>query len=168
MKRYFGAKWSTWLRGGVVLSDFEWRVLDALVSRLPAHLRDAVEAQFSSYTLVQREADGRALNFYPPNNTLRKLRKGIWALPAPKLPMECEVAPLMRLKVKLEAPPAVVNAVLRAVNGRVFSISFGEDVRPLRGASGFEVVDATQAWRSNFPIAPAQQAHARDVLNARA
>jgi hypothetical protein len=143
-------------------------VLDALVSKLPTHLRETVEAQFDSYVLVQREADGRALNFYPSNKALRKLRKGIWALPAPKLPMELEVAQLMKLKIKLGTPPAELNAVLRAVNGRAFSISFSEDVRGFRGVSGFELAGATQAWRSNFPAGLAQQAHARDVRNARA
>ena len=134
-----------------MLSDFEWRVLDALVSKLPTHLRETVEAQFDTYVLVQREADGRALNFYPPNTALRKLRQGIWALRAPKLPMESEVAPLMKLKIKLSRPPVEIGAVLRAVSGRAFCISFSEDVRRLRDASGFELADATHAWRSNFP-----------------
>jgi hypothetical protein len=168
MKRFFGARWSTWLRGGIVLTDFEWRVLDSLVSELPTHLRETVEAQFQLYVLAQRESDGHALNFYPAGSALRQLRKGTWRLSVPKLPMECEVAPLMKMRVKLATPPAEVNAVLRAVNGRVFSVSFSEDVRRLRSASGFEVIGVTQAWRSNFPLASAQQAHARDVRNARA
>jgi hypothetical protein len=150
MKRFFGARWSTWLRGGVLLTDFEWRVMDTLVSELPAHLREIVEAQFQSYALVQREVDGRALNFYPAGLALRRLRKGIWALPVPKLPMKCEVAPLLRVKITVDEPRAEVHAVLHAVNGRVFSVSFSEDVRPLRHASGFEVAHVTQAWRSNF------------------
>jgi hypothetical protein len=153
MKRFFGARWSTWLRGGVLLTDFEWKVIDTLVSELPAHLREIVEAQFQSYGLVQREVDGRALNFYPTGRALRKLRKGIWGLTVPKLPMECEVAPLLKLKIKLDKPRAEVHAVLHAVNGRAFSVSFSEDVRPLRNAFGFEVAHVTQAWRSNFRIA---------------
>ena len=75
----------------------------------------------------------------------------------PKLPMESEVAPLMKLKIKLSRPPVEISAVLRAVSGRAFCISFSEDVRRLRDASGFELADATHAWRSNFPAGRAQQ-----------
>jgi len=35
-----------------------------MVDELPGKLRAVVEAQCETYNLVQREADGRALNFY--------------------------------------------------------------------------------------------------------
>jgi hypothetical protein len=156
VKRRFGTVWSRLIRGGVLLTDFERWVLGALISELHPDLRQIVEAQFQTYALVQREFDGRALNFYPRNSELRRLRKGIWSLSAPALPMKREVAPLMKLKIRVHNPAAELHAVLRAVNGRVFSISFSEDVRPLANASGFEVKEITDAWRSNFSAAQAQ------------
>lgn len=56
---------SRFLRGGVVLGALEGWALQTLVSSLPPELRQIVEAQFQRYVLVQREVDGRALNFYP-------------------------------------------------------------------------------------------------------
>lgn len=168
MKRHFGSILTRWLRGGVSLTDFEWWVLDRLVSELPLELRRIVEAQFQQYVLVQREVDGRALNFYPRGKDLKQVRNGVWSLPVPLLPMKCEVAPLMKVHAHVKVPMTDLHAVLGAVSGRAFSISFSEDVRRLTNASGFEVKEVTHAWRSNFSTAQAQQALAGDARNARA
>lgn len=65
MRTEFGTSLSRFIRGGVILSGLEVWALKALVSSLPPELQQVVEAQFQRYVLVQREIDGRALNFYP-------------------------------------------------------------------------------------------------------
>lgn len=150
MKRDFGNLLSRLLHGSVVLSEFEAWSLGQLVTALPMHLRETVEAQFNSYSLAFREVDGRALNFYPPRNqTLKRLL-------VPVLPMEADEAPLIRITISIKDPPLIVNAVLHAVNGRAFCVSFDKDTRPLAHASQFEVKKIVHSWRSNFPLADAQ------------
>lgn len=161
MKRQFGTLFSRWVRGGVELTPFEWQVLERLVSELPQHLRSIVERQFEEYELVQREIDGRALNFYPSSKRLKEARMGIWPLSAPRLQMNCDEAPLIRLTMSVDAP-SDIHAVLHAVKGQVFCVSFNKDVRPFKSASGLNVVKTTHAWRSNFLSTEAQQAVAAD------
>ena len=144
MKTEFGTLLSRFITGGVILSDLERWVLNALVSSLPLELRQIVEAQFQRYVLAQREVDGRALNFYPRRSELKE------ALSAPLLEMKKEVAPLVRIKFKVANHPNNLHAVLSAVRGRAFCISFNSDVRPLAGASSFELKDVEQSWRSNL------------------
>jgi hypothetical protein len=162
MKTAFGTPLSRLLRGGVVLSALESWALRTLVSSLPSELRQVVEAQFERYVLVQREVDGRALNFYPRRSELRG------GLRAPLLQMDREDAPLVKVRISVAQPSTTLHTVLSAVLGRAFCISFSEDVRPLEAASGFAVENVEQSWRSNFNLAKAQQAFARDVRNARA
>lgn len=146
MKTQFGTALSRLLRGGVVLSELERWALCALVSALPEELKQIVEAQFERYVLVQREVDGRALNFYPQQSEL----KG--GLNAPLLQMDTEDAPLVRIKISVANPPGKLHAVLSAVLGRVFCVSFNQDVRPFSRASGFEIQGVEQSWRSNFRL----------------
>jgi hypothetical protein len=64
VKTNFGNAISRLLWGGVCLSRVESGLLQRMVDELPGKLRAVVEAQFETYNLVQREADGRAVNFY--------------------------------------------------------------------------------------------------------
>lgn len=162
MRTQFGTPLSRLLYGGVVLSKLEGWALHTLVSSLPTELKQVVEAQFQRYVLVQREVDGRALNFYPRRSELNG------GLNAPLLQMNREDAPLVRIKISVANPSGTLHVVLSAVLGRVFCVSFNQDVRPFAGASGLEVQDVEQSWRSNFNLAKAQQAHARDAGNSRA
>jgi hypothetical protein len=161
MRTEFGTSLSRFMRGGVVLSDLERWVLRTLVSSLPLELRQVVEAQFQRYVLVQREVDGRALNFYPRRSEMRK------GLSAPLLQMAGEDAPLVRIKFSVANHPLNFHAVLSAVLGRAFCVSFSNDVRPFAGASDFKLEDVEQSWRSNFSLAKVQQSFAGDARNAR-
>lgn len=149
MKTSFGTAISRFLRGGVLLSELESEITKRLVSELPAELRETVEAQFSAYELVQREVDGRALNFYPR----RKEMRGRFS--APLLQMEVAEAPLVRMQFSVGNPPVVLHAVLTAVQGRAFCVSFSQDVRRLPSPATLEVSKVVHAWRSNFKIASA-------------
>ena len=133
----------------MLLSELESEIMKRLVSELPAELRETVEAQFSAYELVQREVDGRALNFYPR----RKEMRGRFS--APLLQMEVAEAPLVRMQFLIGNPPVVLHAVLTAVQGRAFCVSFSQDVRGLPSPARLEVSKVVHAWRSNFKIASA-------------
>jgi len=152
MRTQFGTRLSRFLRGGVVLSALEGWAVRTLVSSLPPDLQQIVEAQFQRYVLVQREVDGRALNFYPRRSEMTA------GLSAPALQMEGEEAPLVRIKFSVAGHGCSLHAVLSAVLGRAFCVSFNKDVRPFAAASGFELENVEQSWRSNFNVAKAQQA----------
>jgi hypothetical protein len=146
MKTTFGSPFSRILGASTTLTAFERTVLERLVAALPDFLRETVEAQFESYVLVQREVDGRALNFYP--------RKGATL---PLLRMAVEQAPLIRLSLSVNG--RLVHAVLAAVGGRAFCVSFGEDARPFGPYTSIDVVDITRSWKSNFHMASNQPLH---------
>lgn len=75
MKRHFGSFWTrSPLGSGITLTDVEYRIVEELVQALPEWLRVTVEAQFAAYNLVQREVDGRALNWR--SNFRRAIREG--------------------------------------------------------------------------------------------
>jgi hypothetical protein len=131
--------------GGVRLSVLERSLLNRLVSELPGPLRTIVEAQFLGYNLAQREVDGRAVNFY---------QKGItWVgKPIPLLDMTTIEAALIRLAFKFSKDVGEHHAVLTAVHGRAFCMTFDQDIRPLANQSDYAVTRVTHSWRSNFRI----------------
>jgi hypothetical protein len=115
-----------------------------MVDDLPGKLRAIVEAQFESYNLVQREADGRALNFY------RSRLGRVDVSNVPLLAMRGIDAPLIRVSFTIARNGPEHHAVLTAVNGRAFCLTFDADMRALRGSSDFSVMHVTRSWRSNF------------------
>lgn len=120
-------------------------MLSLLVAELPLHLRGIVEHQFESYNLVQREVDKRTLNFYRAGSGSSGL------LPvSPLLRSKLEVAPLVRLSLKVNGQPETLHAVMTAVNGRAFSVSFSRPVPPLSKPEDYSIEKVTQAWLSNF------------------
>jgi len=147
MKRHFGSWASRLIRGGTTLNDGEHHVLTLLVSELPPHLREKVERQFESYDLVQREIDKRTLNFYPR-------RRGVPPSAEMLLKSKAEVAPLVRIRVNVAGQSEALNAVLTAVNGRAFSVSFNRPVPKSVSAVDLSVGKVTQAWLSNFEDVP--------------
>ena len=144
MKTTFGTVFSRLMWGGTILSPFECAVLERLVAELPTSLRETVEAQMDSYNLVQREVDGRALNFY------RKVRGRVSMEGVPLLQMTVEIAPLMRLTLATQS--CEIHAVLTAVQGQAFSVTFDQDARSFRTLTAFQVSKVTHAWRSNFHV----------------
>jgi hypothetical protein len=145
VKRTFGNWITRLLRGGQTLTDAEHRLLCILVGELPSHLRETVERQFESYNLAQREIDGRALNFY----CVRLGRSGV-APVSPLLSSKLDVAPLVRISAKVEGEVEPLHAVLTAVSGRAFSVSFSRAVSERVRPEALSVDKVTQAWKSNF------------------
>ena len=117
-------------------------MLQQLVASLPPPLRSAVERQFEAYNLVQREVDGRALNFYRKKGGKANNMEGL-----PLLKMAVEEAPLVRLTASVSGDSEPLHATLTAVGGRVFCMALS---RPVRPEGSVTVSDIKQAWRSNF------------------
>jgi hypothetical protein len=145
VKRTFGNWITRLLHGGQTLTDTEHRLLCILVGELPPHLRETVERQFESYNLAQREVDGRALNFY----RVRLGRSGVVPV-GPLLSSKLDVAPLVRISAKVAGEAEPLHAVLTAVSGRAFSVSFSRAVSERVRPEALSVDKVTQAWKSNF------------------
>lgn len=143
MKRTFGTFLSRLLNGGVQLTDPEHHILCLLVQVLPEQLRNAVELQFDQYDLVQREIDGRALNFYCKNSSKQ----------LPLLALQAEDCPLIRIEVRHQGGTKTVHATLTAVGGRAFSISLSERIDHAAPLAEEKVVEVVHSWRSNVVAA---------------
>ncbi|MDT4329303.1 hypothetical protein ACQE3E_07200 [Methylomonas sp. MED-D] len=142
MKRTFGNLFERLLGGGTTLTEVEFQLLQHLVGALPLQLRSVVDAQFSAYNLVQRESDGRALNFYRKKAGRANNMDGL-----PLLQMSVDEAPLIRLTATLAGDAEPLHATLNAVGGRVFCMALS---RAVRAEGAVTVSDFKQAWRSNF------------------
>ena len=146
IKRHFGNAVSRVLRGGTTLRAAEHEVLVRLVKELPAPLRVIVESQFAQYNLVQREVDGRALNFY----RIRWLSPTTRGLPL--LSQQGDEAPLIRLHLEVAGEKEPLHAVLGAVAGRAFCVSLSRPIAASLSPDDLHTKSVTQAWRSNFTV----------------
>src|SRR4051812_44916289 len=118
MKRTFGNFLERLLWGGTRLTDVEFELLQQLVAALPSTLHWAVERQFEAYNLVQREVDGRALNFYRKRIGTANYMEGL-----PLLEMAVDEAPLVRLTARVSGETEPLHVTLNAVKGRVFCMA---------------------------------------------
>ena len=144
VKTNFGNAISRLLWGGVCLSRVESGLLQRMVDELPGKLRAVVEAQFETYNLVQREADGRALNFY------RRRWGRADVSNVPLLAMRGMDAPLIRVSFTIDENGPEHRAVLTTMNRWAFCLTFDADMRALCGSPDFSVMHVTRSWRSNF------------------
>lgn len=122
VKRDFGTWITRLMRGGCRLTDGEHLVLTQLVEHVDPSIKSVVDAQFEEYNLVQREVDGRALNFYK----IVRGKKGL--SDALLLFMDRDEATLVRISLDIPGTSEVLHATLTAVNGRVFCASFSQPV----------------------------------------
>lgn len=147
MKRHFGTRLTrSFLGAGTDLTETEHRITEELIASLPEWLRATVEIQIDAYNLVQREIDGRALNFYR-----KRPGRGVCMDGLPKLEMYGDEAPLARITIRVGDEGQTVHATLNAVAGRVFCVAFSRRVDALPAGTKLTVTDRKEAWRSNFP-----------------
>jgi hypothetical protein len=142
VKREFGNWWSRLVQGGTKLSRLEFEFLLLLIDALPEAMKDIAQTQFQAFNLVQREIDGRALNFYrmkagKPNRTR-----------LPLLRTTQTEAPLVKISATVAGAAEPVHAVLTAVHGQVFSVTFSQRIDNLDSGEILEVTRVKQAWRS--------------------
>jgi hypothetical protein len=143
VKRNFGNLVTRVLRGGTRLTDAEHFLLSAMVERLDPEVRGVVESHFEQYNLAQREIDGRALNFYrvaPGRRVPQKV--------SDPLDMTVEEAPLIKIAVSAPSERKPLHAVLTAVNGQVFCVTFDRAPPKPHFEPNVSVVSYTQTWRS--------------------
>lgn len=143
MKSTFGNPLHRILHGGVRLRPVERKLLAAFLDRLPAPIRSTVSGQLDRYNLVQRENDGRALNFY----RLRFGRATVDGLPL--LICKATETRLLALKFRIDGSERAFDAGFWSVGGRFFCINFSDDLRSLPGSADIEIVDIRESWRGN-------------------
>ncbi|MEO0672130.1 MAG: hypothetical protein AAFZ05_08905 [Pseudomonadota bacterium] len=122
----------------------ESQILAEFLDRLPSHLQPTVKEQFELYNLVQREIDGRALNFYRIESQLSFSPRR----PLPLLPQIDEPAHhLLKLKFVNRSDASVVHATLQAIQRRAFCISFD---RAIAQSEELSFVSQTESWRNAY------------------
>ena len=146
MKRAFGNAFTRLLWGGTTLNAVEHRLLERLVAELPPPIRVIAEQQLDAYNLVQREHDGRALNFYRKKNGNPNNMEGL-----PLLDSRIEEAPVIRLTASIEGFDRPLHAVLTAVHGRIFCMSLSEPA-PGNPSASLEVLRVEQSWKANIRL----------------
>lgn len=173
MKLEFGGLLRRLFFGGVRLLPIEQALMTAMVEALPPPLQHAVQQQLDAYNLVQREADGRALNFYRMLGR-KASRDGI-----PPLPIQRGDVKLLRLTFTLaehdasaqgavghgdveeqamrqaDAKPtrdrastyATFHATMYAIDQHLFCITFSHDLRQFRDQNELVVLEVKPTWR---------------------
>jgi hypothetical protein len=141
VKRNFG-NWIVRLFRGATLTDAEFFILRTLVESLDVQIRGVVQSQFDEYNLVQREVDGRALNFYKIGPGGHRLEVST------SLEMENDEEPLVKVALAIPGEKKLFHAVLTAVGGRAFCVTL-ERAPPSPGFNGTPTVtNVIQSWRS--------------------
>lgn len=169
MKLEFGGLLRRLFFGGVRLLPIEQALMNTMVEALPRPLQQAVQQQLNAYNLVQREADGRALNFY------RMLGRNASRDGIPPLPIQRGDVKLLRLTFTLagqgasaqgavgqgeveeeamrqaDAKPtrdrASMHATMYAIDQHLFCITFSHDVRQFRDQSELVVLEVKPTWQ---------------------
>ena len=116
MKTTFGNPFMRFLWGGVRLTGLEVAVLNALIEALPPKLRTRTIAQLEACNLVQREIDGRALNFY------RRQLWGVSRAGLPDLPIRSGEVLLQRMTFQVDGARDSLHATMTAINKQFFCI----------------------------------------------
>ncbi len=147
IKRKFGGMLARLLRNGVTLTAAEYAVLCSLVDALPAELRSTVKSQLEAYNLVQREADGRALNFFRFKNGSISFVDDL-----PQIDMRADGDDLVRARLCISGDPEPYYVALSAVQGRLFTLSFSRAPGVHAGRT-VQVLDIEQAWRATVILA---------------
>lgn len=159
IKRAYGNVFTRLLSGGVTLSSLEQAVLAKLIGALPPELQEPFLAQLDGCNLVQRESDGRALNFY------KKQGGRVTRAHLPDLPVNTGEVLLLKMAFAVPGQGHPFHATMTAIDKQFFCLSFSHDLRPLQKANEITVQKITQSWRSS--IVEGQQQVARDAASPR-
>jgi hypothetical protein len=144
VKSAFGNVITRFLWGGISLSNIEIIVLRRLVDALPPILRSPLLVQIDSCNLVQREIDGRALNFYRKADN-RVTRDGI-----PDLPIRPGEIVLIKMAFSVPGQNETFHVTMTAVDRQFFCLNFSNDIRPFALTGDIEIKAITESWRSNL------------------
>lgn len=142
MKLEFGNLFTRLIWGGVRLLPLEQAVLTKLVESLPEQIREIVTTQLEACNLVQREVDGRALNFY------RMVRGRVTREGVPNLPVKPGEVLLLKIAFNLHNHEQLLHATMTAIDRQFFCVNFSQDLRPLGKYTRVVVQNITNSWRS--------------------
>ncbi|MHA2852290.1 hypothetical protein, partial [Vibrio harveyi] len=123
------------------LTPFEEQSIKLCIDNLPENLKGIAAAQFKEYNLIQREYDGRTVNFYK----VKCLRKVV--NPNQLLPIKTDDCVLIKLELKTISNERI-GVTLHATGHRIFSASFSKDVSNLGKIEGMRLEKLTKSWRS--------------------
>jgi hypothetical protein len=143
IKKQYGNIFSRFFWGGVRLTPAEYLALDALIRQLPENLQRIAKDQMNAYNLVQREHDGRALNFYRKKAGKPNDMEGL-----PAFEQKTVEAPLIRISFKMGSSPEDYHAVLHTVNGRVFCCTFDRRLPKYIRDNQISVNNVEHSWKS--------------------
>ena len=127
-------------RGGTRPTSFEKLCIEACLTHLPERIKDIANSQLAEYNLIQREIDGRALNFY------KIVRFNQIAEPSNLLPIKSKDCVLLKIEVETDAQEKL-NVTLHATGYRIFCIQFIRSVSHLKSIKEISVTKCTQSWR---------------------
>ena len=144
MKTSFGNPLTRLLWGGVVPTAVERTLLQAGIESFPERLRTPLLAQVEACNLVQREHDGRALNFY------RKQGGAVTRDGLPELPIKPGEVRLLGIAFELAGRAGRLNATMTAVDRQFFCLSLSHDLRSAGAGTQVRIVDMVQSWRSSL------------------
>jgi hypothetical protein len=161
VKTIFGNLFTRLLWGGDSLTRLETTVLVRLVETLPPELRSPVIEQIDAYDLVQREVDGRALNFYQKQS--RKDARAGW----PALAIKPGEVVLLKMAFSIPQLAKPLHATMTAVDGRFFCLNFNKDLRPFADTLDIEVRTVKDSWRSNYTGSAQQSTQAGGPASGR-
>jgi hypothetical protein len=140
----FGNLFTRLFWGGVRLLPLEQTVLSQLVESLPEQLGEIVVTQLQACNLVQREVDGRALNFYRMIGS-RATREGV-----PDLPVKSGEVLLIKMAFSLHDDAQLLHATMTAIDQQFFCVNFSQDLRPMGDYTRIVVQGVTNSWRSGL------------------
>jgi hypothetical protein len=134
-----------WMNGLLgVFKPLEKAVLDCLIDRMPAGIRDVLRAQMEEVTLVQRHQSNRVAQFY-------KIRKGFtreeFSVQIPNSPREQLLGKILFKGYS----GAKLTAEIWAANGRLFSIEFSKPPRSDVHHSDIDILECEHFPSRNGP-----------------
>lgn len=127
--------------GCTELTQFEEQSIKLCIENLPENLKGIAAAQLKEYNLIQREYDGRTVNFYK----VKCLRKVV--NPNQLLPIKTDDCVLIKLELKTISNERI-GVTLHATGHRIFSASFSKDASNLGKIEGMRLEKLTKSWRS--------------------
>jgi hypothetical protein len=144
VKTQFGSWWHRLVRGGVLLSPVEQRLLEAFRERMPPVFHAPLDAQLNAINLAQRHVEWRGIHLY-------RLRNGkVTRDDVPPLPCKDGEIKLLSLQVKVPGTPEPFHVGFWAVHRFFFGFDSGESLKPVRAADSLTVEEVKQSWRSSM------------------
>lgn len=129
------------LRGGTRPTSFEKLCIESCLTHLPEQIKDVANSQLAQYNLIQREIDGRALNFY------KIVRFNQISEPSNLLPIKSKDCVLLKIEIETDTQEKL-NVTLHATGYRIFCIQFSRSVSNLKSIKEISVTKCTQSWRN--------------------